>query len=708
MTSKNRLVDDDRFIWSKNDVKVKRKKKSVNKAMGPGPATYPKGNLERVPGKQNWVDKTGGLPRYIERIASHLHYEKGKSIGHSIAIAVNAVKKMCATGDVNWPGKQSVNAGSRAAACKAVASWERKKAQARVSKADFGGKWSDEQFIDFLLEETDVEKRIKKGYRVPANMNVHEGLEGERVKADLRGKKDKKKKKNKKVISKAKNPFWDGDGLQGVGQPRNHLGRWTKLPGASVLKKIGVWELEDGTFGVFEDGKEVPVKTYKTKRAAMKYAAKEVELDKTPSRPDVVKMPAGDEIIFETDRGNKRSFKKMGDNAWQETTPRGVGIGGSQIRSQEQMRKAVENFNGKISTKKSNASGPGFKQAPSREWKPPQMMRRREMRQEQTARMRENAREEIRQGGGKSLPGGFKVGGRAYLQGIKNKNLLGRPVQIVGFEKGKFTVQPIGTRGGPLGRPVIVDQKMLSKDTPIGKRNVSEGEREKLSDKGKALPDGSYPIANEQDLKNAIQAFGRAKNPEKTKRHIVSCAKKMGKTSLLPESWNVSKNNSLEITDEEFEELAGELENFSKAADEKDENEFEFMVSGEIEKREDDKQLVFGWSSIAKRADGSEVVDKQGDVLDDIDQMEKVAYDFVLHSRDGGEMHVRKGVSTLVESFVSTPEKWAAMGIPEGTLPTGWWVGFKVNDKDVWDKVKKGHYRMFSVHGSGMRKALEE
>lgn len=90
---------------------------------------YP--GLDRSP-KKNWVDKAGGLPRYIERIAKHLHYEKGKDIGHAIAIAVNVVKKMCASGDTNFPGKQSVNPKSRAQACAAVAQWEAKKAKSKA------------------------------------------------------------------------------------------------------------------------------------------------------------------------------------------------------------------------------------------------------------------------------------------------------------------------------------------------------------------------------------------------------------------------------------------------------------------------------------------------------------------------------------------------------------------------------------------------
>lgn len=158
------------------------------------------------------------------------------------------------------------------------------------------------------------------------------------------------------------------------------------------------------------------------------------------------------------------------------------------------------------------------------------------------------------------------------------------------------------------------------------------------------------------------------------------------------------------FTDAEFDEYESLVDKVFDGVDE----EIEFHAESEIVKRDDDKQLVFGWASVAKTADGETVVDKQGDVLDDIEAMEDVAYNFVLHSRDGGEMHVRKGVSTLVESFVSTPEKWKAMNIPEGTLPVGWWVGFRVNDPEVWKAVKNDKYRMFSVHGTGTRKAFDD
>lgn len=83
----------------------------------------------------NWVEDVGGLPRYIKRISKHLR-RKGMREGHAIAVAVNVVKKMCATGDLNYPGRQDANPISRAKACKAVAEWEAKKARARADAGE--------------------------------------------------------------------------------------------------------------------------------------------------------------------------------------------------------------------------------------------------------------------------------------------------------------------------------------------------------------------------------------------------------------------------------------------------------------------------------------------------------------------------------------------------------------------------------------------
>ena len=128
-----------------------------------------------------------------------------------------------------------------------------------------------------------------------------------------------------------------------------------------------------------------------------------------------------------------------------------------------------------------------------------------------------------------------------------------------------------------------------------------------------------------------------------------------------------------------------------------------------IAKTEPDKMLVFGWGSVAVDADGTQIEDLQGDMIDPED-LEKAAYDHVLNFRSTGERHDprlrRKG--RLVESCVFTKEKQAAIGIPPGTVPEGWWVGYKIDDPEAWEKIKSGEYQSFSVEGKGERTPIKK
>lgn len=69
--------------------------------------------------------------------------------------------------------------------------------------------------------------------------------------------------------------------------------------------------------------------------------------------------------------------------------------------------------------------------------------------------------------------------------------------------------------------------------------DISPRVRERLASEGKAMPDGAYPIRNVSDLKNAIQAYGRAKESEQTevRKHIVKRARGLGRQDLIPENW---------------------------------------------------------------------------------------------------------------------------------------------------------------------------
>jgi 2'-5' RNA ligase len=57
--------------------------------------------------------------------------------------------------------------------------------------------------------------------------------------------------------------------------------------------------------------------------------------------------------------------------------------------------------------------------------------------------------------------------------------------------------------------------------------------------KAHTLPDGSYPIEDCADLKNAIQAIGRAKDPAKAKAHIRTQKSRLGCPDVeLPDTWS--------------------------------------------------------------------------------------------------------------------------------------------------------------------------
>jgi hypothetical protein len=89
---------------------------------------------------------------------------------------------------------------------------------------------------------------------------------------------------------------------------------------------------------------------------------------------------------------------------------------------------------------------------------------------------------------------------------------------------------------------------------------VSRAKRMQLAKEGRALPDGSFPITNVEDVKNAIQAYGRAKAGHKAavRRHITKMAKKFDRPDLVPDEWK-----SLSTVDEDVDDLRSRLAEFS-------------------------------------------------------------------------------------------------------------------------------------------------
>jgi cation transport regulator ChaB len=118
-----------------------------------------------------------------------------------------------------------------------------------------------------------------------------------------------------------------------------------------------------------------------------------------------------------------------------------------------------------------------------------------------------------------------------------------------------------------------------------------------------------------------------------------------------------------------------------------------------------ERQYVFGWASVAFAKDGSQVEDLQGDLID-LEDLEEAAYAFTLDFRETGVMHKGEAVGQLIESFMVTPDKLEAMGLPPDSLPQGLWVGFHVPDAEVFAKVRAGEFSMFSIQGNAIREEV--
>ena len=130
--------------------------------------------------------------------------------------------------------------------------------------------------------------------------------------------------------------------------------------------------------------------------------------------------------------------------------------------------------------------------------------------------------------------------------------------------------------------------------------------------------------------------------------------------------------------------------------------------SADFVKIDEEDRNVFGWAYVARDKDGKVLIDKQGDFIDEPEELAKGAYNFVVDSRRGDSMHAKKGTAVLIESIVFTPEKLEKMGIPTGTIPqNAWWTGFHVVDDQSWELVKKGTFAGFSMGGHGDQEKVD-
>ncbi|HEY8976303.1 MAG TPA: hypothetical protein VIN75_18960 [Burkholderiaceae bacterium] len=84
----------------------------------------------------------------------------------------------------------------------------------------------------------------------------------------------------------------------------------------------------------------------------------------------------------------------------------------------------------------------------------------------------------------------------------------------------------------------LADTMARMHEAAVRKAKYNTDDRKRMSGNGQAMDDGSYPIADEEDLDNAIHAVGRGSGGhDAIRRHIISRAKSLGASSKIPDNW---------------------------------------------------------------------------------------------------------------------------------------------------------------------------
>lgn len=129
---------------------------------------------------------------------------------------------------------------------------------------------------------------------------------------------------------------------------------------------------------------------------------------------------------------------------------------------------------------------------------------------------------------------------------------------------------------------------------------------------------------------------------------------------------------------------------------------FDLTLDIEFSKRSDELRLVGGFAYVSKR-DGKEMVDLQGDSIP-TSVLREAVHEFMKTRRDMGIMHIvgpdgKPVAAGEVVEMAVFGDGFSPPGMEEGT--EGLWVVAKVNDQEVWNLVKSGLLRGFSIGGKG-------
>jgi len=133
-----------------------------------------------------------------------------------------------------------------------------------------------------------------------------------------------------------------------------------------------------------------------------------------------------------------------------------------------------------------------------------------------------------------------------------------------------------------------------------------------------------------------------------------------------------------------------------------------------VTKTGDEQQTLYGWMNVANLADGTDVIDSDGEHIP-IEDLEAGAHEFLMSSAVSGVDH--NGGATdgsMVTSIVFTDDVIDALTVDPQTgdvieplrkamrdhLPRGWFGAFHIADEAAWAEAKASPRQAFSVEGT--------
>ena len=93
--------------------------------------------------------------------------------------------------------------------------------------------------------------------------------------------------------------------------------------------------------------------------------------------------------------------------------------------------------------------------------------------------------------------------------------------------------------GKPMDDALLQAIRAIVREEIRNADKYKQADRDRMAKSGQAMEDGSYPIADAEDLDNAIHAVGRGgADHDAIRAHIIKRAAALGLSSKIPDNWN--------------------------------------------------------------------------------------------------------------------------------------------------------------------------